>query len=716
MIRINNLYNSVEQVFGGGIIKQGNCTSLGFRFRYGNGALVNLKGVVVKVNIFDDKKVILEKQVNILDEYTIELKISSVEQFKSLSDLKIKFIIIYPNNKQEEFPSENFQYIKVKLENYKDDVTGYIVIEKVTREIQNPTNILKEQDLSQFESRNNSTILESQSVESVGLNLSLEKYFNDIASKYETVEAKVGSLSDLKNKDKKSLVSAINKQKYYVSISEFPREPLEANDAPRWQRAIDSLINGGVVIGEAAEYSLNKTVTVKENVSLIGQGFGRFKTGTAFRYLGEGAAFNFTTKTAGIQLVNFKIYSKVGDASYQKFVGIDINFAELVTIENITIENANIGIDCSGSLGSIYLLNIINPFIYNCLNEGINIRSGTWKNGIYIKVGEINNNSIGIRCGRGNGNTIDGNASEIGNNRLGGILIEDGVWTIRGNLWIEGSGYGIKTTGGHSHILGDVYCISEIIQEGGSLIVDYQANIQPLQPSAIKEGLQFWYSFEEGQGSATYDKSNGYKGTFSSVPLWNSDKSVYGTTVEGQSASIPYNKIDWTLDWTVLALVKGSNSGYFLLVKGSDGVENFILRPYPKGVQLSINSIFEKNFATFPNGDATTRMNWHILSYNAERKELCAYSQSGKLQASYKFTINPEMKNPTLVNLGSSGIVCDEIIIYSRLLTDSEIRAITQIKVPSNMQGDNFTMLKSPDGSTWKITIDNEGKLKSTKM
>lgn len=529
---------------------------------------------------------------------------------------------------------------------------------------------------------------------------------------HETVE-------DRLNAEQNKFDNKVTKQKYYVSMKEFPRYDIEISDSPRWQRAIDSLTEGGIIIPEIVEYILNVTVIIKENIGIIGQGYGRFKIGTSFRYVGTGPAFTFTNRTAGILLSNFKIYAKSGDSSFQNFTGIDINFAELVTIENITIENANIGIDCTGSLGSIYLLNIINPFIFNCLNEGIYIRSGTWKNGIYIKVGDISDNNIGIRCATGNGNTIDGDAAEIGRNKTGGILLEGGVWTVKGALWIEGSPYGIQSTGGHHHILGDVYCISPINKMGGSLIVDSQAHVQPVQASAIKKGLVFWYSFEEGSGSVTYDRSSGHKGTFSSVPTWNSDVSVFGTTIESissNSLNLPLDKIDWAKDWTILTLAKGPNTSNFFFLLGSDNIQQLFFRPYQNGTQLWDNTGFKKNFQSFPNRDATLNMNWHIIAYDSANKKLNVYSQSGKLQDSFTYTVSPAMSSPRLVNLASVGIVLDEFIVYNRILNDSEIRAITQMTLPPDVKGDDFMILKSPDGSRWRLTLDNNGAWTSVKI
>ena len=47
--------NSVEQVFGGSVIKQGDRTPLGFNFRDENGELVSLTNASVEIKIANEK-------------------------------------------------------------------------------------------------------------------------------------------------------------------------------------------------------------------------------------------------------------------------------------------------------------------------------------------------------------------------------------------------------------------------------------------------------------------------------------------------------------------------------------------------------------------------------------------------------------------------------------------------------------------------------------
>jgi hypothetical protein len=555
-------------------------------------------------------------------------------------------------------------------------------------------------------------------------NLGLRK----IADRFGT-EEQLASLNvnwDIIDKSVNDALTKIAKDspKYFVSIDEFPRIAPETTDSPRITRAIASIAStGGVLVFKIAEYLINTTISLAGNITILGQGYSKFQTGTTFKYTGgTGACFNFGTTgaTAGIKLTNFRITASSSDAaSYQKFTGIDVNRAEWTTISDVSISNANVGIDMTGSTGSIYLLKVDNIFISNCLNEGIYLRStGSWKNGVHIIVGDISDNGIAIRCAIGQGNVIEGRSSEIGRNRTGGILIEGGVWTIKGSLWIENNPYGVKTTGGHTIIEGDIYNIDDIINEGGSLDVDRkQSHTGYLPPTQIKKALSIWYSFEEGSGTSSFDRVSALKGTFTLAPIWNSSSKGYGTTAETPTSgtfTIPNTKVDWSKDWTLMMLGYGNNNSFFLYC--GDATNRFVLRAYPNGTQLSVNGSFAKNFANYTNGDATVDMNWHIVVYDSTAKKMKTYSPTGKLMDTYDVDLSAtSYVSPASLYVGALQVI-DELIVYNRQLGDTEIRAITQMSIPPDVKKQDFNILASPDGSRWKQVIDNSGVPTWTKL
>ncbi|MDP1383048.1 hypothetical protein Q8G31_23820 [Priestia megaterium] len=130
--------NSVEQVFGGTVIKQGDRTPLGFNFRTENGELVYLTGSTVQVKVASDKGVVLEKEAAISDEYTAQFAIGS-QDITGSGDMRIEFIVTYPGGTIEKFPSDDWQRIRITptLEDVEKYGVGYITFEKLTDEFQN---------------------------------------------------------------------------------------------------------------------------------------------------------------------------------------------------------------------------------------------------------------------------------------------------------------------------------------------------------------------------------------------------------------------------------------------------------------------------------------------------------------------------------------------------------------------------------------------------
>ncbi|MCU7712483.1 hypothetical protein OK414_14785 [Priestia sp. JV24] len=130
--------NSVEQVFGGSVIKQGDRTPLGFNFRDENGELVSLTGAKVQFKMASKKGVVVEKQATISDEYTVTFSLGEAD-ITGAGDMMIEFIVTYSNGLQEKFPSDDWQRIRITptLEDIEKYGVGYITFEKLTGEFQN---------------------------------------------------------------------------------------------------------------------------------------------------------------------------------------------------------------------------------------------------------------------------------------------------------------------------------------------------------------------------------------------------------------------------------------------------------------------------------------------------------------------------------------------------------------------------------------------------
>jgi hypothetical protein len=124
--------NSVEQVFGGTVIKQGDQTPLGFNFRDENGQLVSLLGATVQVKIASNKGVVVEKQATISDGYTVTFSLGQ-DDITGSGNMMIEFIVTYSGGTQEKFPSDDWQRIRITptLEDVEKYGVGYITFEQM---------------------------------------------------------------------------------------------------------------------------------------------------------------------------------------------------------------------------------------------------------------------------------------------------------------------------------------------------------------------------------------------------------------------------------------------------------------------------------------------------------------------------------------------------------------------------------------------------------
>lgn len=104
--------NSVEQVFGGTVIKQGDQTPFGFMFRNENGELVSLTNASVKIKIANKNAFLLEKDATLKDEYTATFSLGK-DDITGSGDMRLEFTVTYADGLQEKFPSDDWQRIRI---------------------------------------------------------------------------------------------------------------------------------------------------------------------------------------------------------------------------------------------------------------------------------------------------------------------------------------------------------------------------------------------------------------------------------------------------------------------------------------------------------------------------------------------------------------------------------------------------------------------------
>ncbi|MEB4856081.1 M14 family metallopeptidase [Priestia megaterium] len=139
--------NSVEQVSGGSVIKQGDQTPLGFMFRDENGAPVSLTGATVLVKIANEKIVVLEKQATLAsDGYTVNFSINQ-DDITGSGNMRLEFMVTYTNGTKEKFPADDWQRIKITqtLDDLSKTPISYITFEKIKAEFTQMIDDIQEQ-------------------------------------------------------------------------------------------------------------------------------------------------------------------------------------------------------------------------------------------------------------------------------------------------------------------------------------------------------------------------------------------------------------------------------------------------------------------------------------------------------------------------------------------------------------------------------------------
>ncbi|MGG0483040.1 right-handed parallel beta-helix repeat-containing protein [Priestia aryabhattai] len=337
--------NSVEQVFGGTVIKQGDRTPLGFNFRTENGELVYLTGSTVQVKVASNKGVVLEKQATISDEYTAQFAIGS-QDITGAGDMRIEFIVTYPGGTIEKFPSDDWQRIRITptLEDVEKYGVGYITFEKLTGELQNQfdefTGDVNQQIDDQKKRVDNLISSTPQPSEIVDAHLDVNGY------RYNTVKERIDA--------EQNKLDAIFKKgiygKKFITIDGYQKKTPETADHPRISRAIADAPAGATIIFSDTSYDIGSTITITKPINLLGFD-AELKTVTngmdnTFRFSGVdgfsivGIKFNQNLKgRTSIDIANCKHFHI--ERCY--FTGYSCKYAYYQTDGGIRISSSEVG-------------------------------------------------------------------------------------------------------------------------------------------------------------------------------------------------------------------------------------------------------------------------------------------------------------------------------------------------------------------------------------
>lgn len=470
------------------------------------------------------------------------------------------------------------------------------------------------------------------------------------------------------------------------SIFELGYETFDSASAFQAALAAVKLKGGGKVRFPAGSFIISSTLIVPYGVILEGSNINIWDKPSRLIPTTAGmTTIKFESISNGVSLKNFMIRPRSTDPAYLNCIGIDVNRSEMLTVENVTVQYCDVGFDLSGTLGNLYIVNMINISAQFNKSQGILVRStGSWKNAIRIKVKEITDNNIGIECQTGTGNQIEGCPSELGRNTTAGIILSGGNWSLCGAMWLEDNGVGISVTGGNHSIDGQIYNINPISVTGGQLLGNAkQVTGGDVKYKAVsKKGLVLWESFDEGKNKRAYDTAKSIKMEYlGATPIWSQD-GYFNTSVSsnvGEKFQIPPTFVDFTSDWTLMALGYGDNTKNLLYIRNAADNNSILIRFYAAGIQIYADAKYT-NLESRPSENMTTNFGWGIIAYDSANKKIRSYASSGMMIMEADFDIASEYASPYLVYAIYDGVVVDELIMYNRILDANEINSITNLR------------------------------------
>lgn len=358
--------NSVEQVYGGSVIKQGDRTPFGFMFRDENGETVSLKNATVKIKLANEKALLLEKDAVLTDEYTATFSIGQ-EDITGSGDMRLEFTVTYANGLQEKFPSDDWQRIKITptLEDIGKTGVAYITFEKMKAEFS--------QRFDGFQDQLNSIVAESGNS-----NPEIVQSRTDIDG---------NSSANLKSRLDSEQIKAANS--LGVTLERFPIKTPELDDKARLNRMFAYAVSNNIkaVILPKGTYTLASqwNVTNLSNLMIVGYGATINFTYNADATKGGVIAW-YINSSSHLVIEGIKI-NIVNSSLTKQYTGIQISNSHHIYLRNIDVQNAGwVGISIYDSvIGQSYRITIDHCNIEYC-NYGL-LSTGDFvhiKNGTYI--------------------------------------------------------------------------------------------------------------------------------------------------------------------------------------------------------------------------------------------------------------------------------------------------------------------------------------------
>ncbi|MGG2024225.1 BppU family phage baseplate upper protein [Gottfriedia sp. S16(2024)] len=524
--------------------------------------------------------------------------------------------------------------------------------------------------------------------------------------------------------------------------------------------SLTAAVGNGVVDDTAALQALiNYCTTNKRNLYLPA---GTYKTTSAlsvpavqgFQLRGDsnrGTTLDPQHNDYAISLVSgsqsyvFKDFSiNPQNATYKyAYNGINIKDALLCTVDNVCMFYPRIGLTFEGAT---YVCTTKMLYIYQFAEKGIYLKSngGSVPNGNRISIQFVRGisqstpNSYGVYIEDGKVNTFtDGQISDCDT----AIYQVNGSRNYYEKFWLEHLNTSINILAGtaivdcHGAFLNQVASGARLFNNSGE-----STPFQDLTVDKPKEdkNLKALWMFNEGSGSRVLDKSGNKKhATLNGTPTWTTD-GTWGTAAyfkysDGRTITIPTNTVDWTQPYTYMinhSLIAGATppaTGLYMF----DGVGNYFMAGATKTVligQSFIGGVLEVPafVGVGRYGQPLTGKNIYSFVYvDPINKTIEVIDPFSHVNPVLQMTNNFTIANPTSVHISGRAHVSNTnegnmsmAAFWQRKLSRDEVFDIVNTNGrPLSSFDKNVqlgTTLVSPNGSNYKITVNDSGVLTAT--
>ncbi|MBA9025645.1 glycosyl hydrolase family 28-related protein [Peribacillus huizhouensis] len=455
------------------------------------------------------------------------------------------------------------------------------------------------------------------------------------------------------------------------------------------------------------------------------------------------------TSSQGSRICDLMIYT-TGSFS-KKFTGIYITNAHSVSIDNVHIMYPKNGITLEGS---VYYVNARDIIILNFINKGIYLKKsldGTAPNSNTFEIKMVTSDNgatlgtIGVHIESGILNEFRG--GQISHSDVA-FYLENASRNYFRNIWVEHTKNAVKAISGINYM--ECHGLVGNILLEGAIIETLTGDVGPYsffqnESPNITKNLKGLYFFNEAEGNLVIDKSGNQKHLqLLGTPEWTDEgkwgKSIRFNNQTGNRIIAPSNVLDWSKGYTFGILAKIEDKGnsdypqFGLFIDGGEKYISFILHDSYLQVVNHDNSLGSNLHSDQTLGYGTGSFNnfqWVFIYVDPSINYVEVIDPTRDKSVGMTTSIPIAIKDsssviqlylsgrPIVVTNPTIGIMSMSMFYQRKLSKKEVLDIVNSVERPFIEMNEKITKSKtfiSPNGHSFKISVDDTGKIVITKL